>query len=180
MTDAARLGLIWAEAEGGVIGRDGGMPWHVPEDLAHFKEITVGSPVVMGRATWDSLDPRWRPLPGRRNIVVTRQPAWAAAGAERAGSIDEALRLAASGEPEWIWVIGGGAVFAHTISRADRLEVTVLTHPGGFAPSATDVRAPEVDPSTFAVTSADPPDGAHTSRGGIRYRFLRYDRVADA
>jgi len=61
-----RVGLIWAEARGGVIGRDGGMPWHVPEDLAHFKQVTFGSPVIMGRKTWDSLAPRFRPLPGRR------------------------------------------------------------------------------------------------------------------
>ena len=87
--------MIWAQTPHRVIGADGGMPWHVPEDLAHFKAITLGSPVVMGRATWDSLDPRWRPLPGRRNIVITRQQGWAEPGAERARSVDEALRLAA-------------------------------------------------------------------------------------
>ncbi len=180
MTDAARIGLIWAQAEDGVIGRDGGMPWHVPEDLAHFKEITLGSPVVMGRATWDSLDPRWRPLPGRRNIVVTRRPEWSAAGAERAGSVTEALRAAASGDPEWIWVIGGGSVFAATIGKADRLEVTELAHPAGFAPRDDDVRAPEIDPSVYTMVETDPQGGAHTSRSGIRYRFLRYDRATPA
>ena len=97
MTGAPKVGLIWAQAEGAVIGRDGGMPWHVPEDLAHFKALTLGSPVVMGRGTWDSLDPRWRPLPGRRNIVITRRSDWSADGAERAGSVDEALAVAASG-----------------------------------------------------------------------------------
>ena len=180
MTDAPRVGLIWAQAEGGVIGRDGGMPWHVPEDLAHFKEVTLGSPVIMGRATWDSLDPRWRPLPGRRNIVITRQRDWAAVGAERTGSVDEALSLAASDEPEWIWIIGGGMVFADTIDRADRLEVTELLHPGGFAPAEEDVRAPRIDSSAYVVAQSDPPDGAHTSRSGIRYRFVRYERVTSA
>ena len=78
--DAAgpEVGLIWAEARGGVIGAGGGMPWHVPEDLAHFKALTGAAPVVMGRKTWESLPPRFRPLPGRRNIVVTRQTDWSA------------------------------------------------------------------------------------------------------
>jgi len=178
MTDAARVGLIWAQAEDGVIGRDGGMPWHVPEDLAHFKAITLGSPVVMGRGTWDSLDPRWRPLSGRRNIVITRQPEWAADGAERAGSVDEALALAASDRPEWIWVIGGGTIFDLTVADSDRLEVTELRHPDGFDPRPDDVRGPAIDLGVFAVS----PDGGGSgeSRSGIRYRFVRYERVASA
>lgn len=178
MTDSPRIGLIWAQAEDGVIGRDGGMPWHVPEDLAHFKEITLGAPVVMGRATWDSLDPRWRPLPGRRNIVLTRQSDWSADGAERVGSVEAALRLAASDHPEWIWVIGGGTIFARAIDLAERLEVTEVSHSSGFVAMADDVRAPAIDPSTFEVSAADPLEGEHTSRSGIRYRFLRYERAA--
>ena len=77
-----RIGLIWAQARGGVIGKDGAMPWHLPEDLAHFKRTTLGCPVIMGRKTWDSLPPKFRPLPGRRNIVVTRNTQWQADGAE--------------------------------------------------------------------------------------------------
>ena len=126
MTSRPRIGLIWAAATGGVIGAGGTMPWHVPEDLAHFKEVTLGAPVVMGRKTWDSLPERFRPLPGRRNIVVTRDPSWAADGADRAGSIDAALELAAEADPDWIWVIGGGELFAALIDRAHRLEVTEL------------------------------------------------------
>jgi dihydrofolate reductase len=178
MTDAPRVGLIWAQAEGGVIGRDGGMPWHVPEDLAHFKAITLGSPVVMGRGTWDSIDPRWRPLPGRRNIVITRRPDWSAEGAERAASVAEALDLAAEDEPEWVWVIGGGEIFAATIGRADRLEVTELRHPADFQPRTGDVRAPAIDAKAFVVS--EEPSGASTSGSGIRYRFLRYDRAGSA
>lgn len=170
----ARIGLVWAQADGGVIGRDGGMPWHVPEDLAHFKAVTLGAPVVMGRKTWDSLNPRYRPLPGRRNIVVTRQEDWAEGGAERAGSLDEALALAA--DVDRVWVIGGGQLFAEAIGRADLLEVTELVHPGGFAPEPGDVLAPAVPPA-FAVVAADPADGTHTSRTGIRYRFLSYRRA---
>ncbi len=164
-----RIGLIWAEARGGVIGAGGGMPWHVPEDLAHFKRTTHGAPVVMGRRTWDSLPPRFRPLPGRANIVVTRQADWAADGAVRAGSVDEALGFAASDAADWIWVIGGAELFARTIDRADRLVVTELDL--------------DVDGDTFApdragwrLVRADPVDGWHASRSGIRYRFLTFAR----
>jgi dihydrofolate reductase len=182
MSDRHRpsIGLIWAEAEGGVIGRDGGMPWHVPEDLAHFKAVTLGAPVIMGRRTWDSLSPRFRPLPGRRNIVVTRRPDWSADGVEVARSVDEAIALAFAemGESDRVWVIGGAQLFAETIGRADRLEVTELRHErAGFAAVSGDVLAPSIDAGTFRLASVEPATGAHTSKSGIRYRFLRYERV---
>lgn len=167
----SRVGLVWAEAEGGVIGADGGMPWHVPEDLAHFKAVTIGSPVIMGRRTWESFPDRFRPLPGRRNIVVTRNGAWGDEGAERAGSLDEAVAVAADASPEWIWVIGGGALFREAIGRADRLEVTELD----LAVDG-DTYAPERP--GWQQVSSDPVDGWHTSRGGIRYRFVRLERAA--
>ena len=100
-----RIALIYARAANGVIGRDGTMPWHLPEDLAHFRALTQGHPVVMGRKTWDSLPERFRPLPGRRNIVLTRQTQWQALGAERADSLRQALTLCEQA-PE-VWVIGG-------------------------------------------------------------------------
>ena len=87
------LHLIYARAANGVIGKDNRLPWHIPEDMAHFKQLTQGCPVVMGRKTWDSLPPRFRPLPGRTNIVVTRQGDWQAEGAHRAGNLAEALAL---------------------------------------------------------------------------------------
>lgn len=165
------IGLVWAEAEGGVIGRDGGMPWHVPEDLAHFKAVTLGAPVVMGRKTWDSLNPRYRPLPGRRNLVVTRQPDWAADGAVAASSVESALALA--GDVERVWVIGGSELFRAALPVADRLEVTELRHAdGSFAPLDGDVLAPPVGPG-FAATRGD----EHTSATGIRYRFVTYTRA---
>jgi dihydrofolate reductase len=175
---APRVGMIWAEAEGGVIGRDGGMPWHVPEDLAHFKHVTLGAPVVMGRKTWESLSPRFRPLPGRRNIVVTRQADWSAEGAEVATSAEAALELAADGDDEWVWVIGGAELFAAVIDRVDRLEVTELRHDAdaAFAPADGDVRAPAIL-AAFRLTAADPLEGEHVSRSGIRYRFLTYSRA---
>ncbi len=163
-----RIGLVWAEADSGVIGYDGGMPWYVPEDLAHFKEVTMGAPVVMGRRTWDSFPDRFRPLPGRTNIVVTRNPDWVADGAVRAGSLDEALAIAGRTDADTIWVIGGSELFARAIDRADVLEVTEL--------------ALEVDGDTFApdrsgwrVVATDPDADWHTSRTGIRYRFLRLE-----
>lgn len=171
MTDAApRIGLIWAEAHGGVIGAAGGMPWHVPEDLAHFKRTTDGVPVVMGRRTWESLPPRFRPLPGRANIVVTRQSDWAADGAVRAGSVDEALALAASDADDLVWVIGGAELFARTIAAADLLAVTELD-----LEVDGDTHAPSRTPD-WRLVVADPPTGWHTSSSGIRYRFLAYER----
>lgn len=164
-----RIGLIWAEAAGGVIGAAGAMPWHVPEDLAHFRAVTGDAPVVMGRRTWESLPPRFRPLPGRRNIVVTRQGEWADAGAERASSLESALARAAEGAPEWIWVIGGGQLYREAIERADRLEVTELD-----LEVAGDTTAPSRGPWT--TVRADPDDGWHTSRTGIRYRFVTQQR----
>ena len=115
------IGLVWAQTPAGVIGDAGTIPWHVPEDLAHFREVTSGATVVMGRATWQSLPERFRPLPGRRNVVLSRDAAFEAPGATVRDDLDAALAAA----PD-VWVIGGGAVYAATIGRADRLEVTVV------------------------------------------------------
>jgi len=155
------VGLIWAEAADGVIGADGGMPWHVPEDLAHFKEVTLGSPVVMGRKTWESLPERFRPLPGRENIVVTRQQDWSADGARRAPNMEAAVRGLAR-----VWIMGGSQIFAQAIKGADRLEVTELdlTVKGdAFAPDRAGWRL--VDEGEW-----------QTSRSGVRSRFLGYER----
>lgn len=170
MSDGPRIGLIWAEAHHGIIGAGGVMPWHVPEDLAHFREVTLGSPIVMGRKTWDSLPERFRPLRGRENVIVTRDPAWAADGAVRAGSVDEALAIAGATGPEWIWVIGGAQVFSEVIDRAHRLEVTELDLdvPG-------DTMAPSID-LTWRLTDASPEVGAFASRMGLGYGFRRYER----
>ncbi|MBN8205885.1 dihydrofolate reductase [Microbacterium esteraromaticum] len=155
------VGLIWAEANGGVIGAAGGMPWHVPEDLAHFKRTTLGDPVVMGRKTWDSLPERFRPLPGRENVVITRQQGWSAEGARRAATVHDALRGL-----ERAWVIGGSEIFRQLIGQADRLEVTELdldVDGDAFAPARTGWRL--IDEGEW-----------QTSSTGIRYRFLGYER----
>lgn len=111
---------VVAASENGVIGREGGLPWHVSSDLKLFKEITLGKPVVMGRRTWESL-PR-KPLPGRRNIVITRQADFVAEGAELVHSVDEALAVCA-GEAD-VSIIGGGQVYAEAMSRTDRIYLT--------------------------------------------------------
>jgi dihydrofolate reductase len=170
-------GLIWAQARGGVIGAAGGMPWHVPEDMARFRQITMGAPVVMGRRTWDSFPERFRPLPGRRNIVITSDDGWTAEGAERAASLNAALALAEGADPAGsdpsgsaeVWVIGGGQVYREAIARADRLEVTELD-----LDADGDTVAP--DTAGWSIVAADPDEGWHTSRSGIRYRFLTYAR----
>src|ERR671932_1265776 len=108
MARSGVLGLVWAQARGGVIGADGRLPWHLPEDLRLFRELTTGSTVVMGRATWESLPERFRPLPGRRNVVLSRRAGYEAAGADVRTSLPEAL--ADAGGP--VWIIGGAEVYA--------------------------------------------------------------------
>ncbi|KZM70626.1 dihydrofolate reductase [Nocardia terpenica] len=159
-----RVGLIWAQTPAGVIGADNAIPWRVPEDMAHFKSVTVGHPVVMGRRTWDSLPPRFRPLAERRNIVVTRQPDWAADGAERAGSLDEALALAAA---DLVWVMGGGEIYRAAMDHATELMVTEVD-----AEVPGDAWAPEIGPR-WRIDSETP---WQLSSSGLRYRWLRYLR----
>lgn len=116
------LHLIFARAANGVIGHNNTLPWHLPEDMAHFKRTTLGCPVIMGRKTWDSLPARFRPLPGRLNIVVTRQPDWHADGAQRAGSIAQAMALCPADSTAW--VIGGAEIYALALPLANRAVVT--------------------------------------------------------
>ena len=133
-----RLGAIWAQTDAGIIGRDGDMPWRAPEDLAHFKKVTLGAPVIMGRRTWESFPPRFRPLPGRTNIVISRSVTEAQErdGALWVPSLDAALYAArdAAGAPVEdtpadavtadtaavdAWILGGGSVYAEALSRTD-------------------------------------------------------------
>ena len=115
-----QLVMIAAQGRKRELGAGNQLLWHIPEDLAHFKALTLGKPVLMGRKTWESLPPRFRPLPGRRNLVLTRGPA--IEGAEIARSLDEALALCA-GEPE-LWVMGGAEIYALALPRASRVELT--------------------------------------------------------
>lgn len=164
LTQAMRLGLIYARARNGVIGLRGALPWHLPEDLAHFKALTQGCPVIMGRKTWDSLPPRFRPLPGRRNIVVTRQPQWRAEGALRAGSLQEALGLCA--QAPQAWVIGGAELYAQALPLARHVEVTEIDQD-----FEGDAFAPRLGPSWIETRRQ-----AHTAANGLAYAFVSYTR----
>lgn len=157
------IGLIWAQANNGVIGLDNTIPWRVPEDMANFRETTMGHPVVMGRRTWDSLPATFRPLAGRRNIVVTRQTDWSADGAESAASVPDALAMAGTVDT---WVAGGGEIYRAALPMATTLLVTeVDTTVDG------DAFAPVIGPEWSA-----PDTPWLTSKSGLRYRIRRYVR----
>jgi len=160
-----KVALVAAVARGGVIGRDGGLPWRLPEDMAHFRSVTMGHPVVMGRRTWESLPDRFRPLPGRRNVVVTRNSAWGADGAERAGSLGAALELLA-GE-ERVSVIGGGALFAAALPLADELLLTEIGLDVGG-----DTFFPRWEPDDFTEVSRE----EHVSDDGTPLAFVIHER----
>ena len=127
--------MVWAQARDGVIGDGRDMPWHIPEDLAFFKQATLDRPVIMGRATWDSIPERFRPLPGRRNIVCTRDPGWSADGAERAGSVEAAVDAAGPDAA----VMGGGQIYAAALGFATECLVTEID-----ADAPGTVRAPDL------------------------------------
>ena len=160
-----KLGVIYARARNGVIGKDGGLPWRLPEDMAHFKQVTMGCPVIMGRKTWDSLPPKFRPLPGRANIVVTRDASWTAPGAQRAGSVPEAVALCA--EHPQVWVIGGAQIYAQALSLADTAEVTEID-----ADFAGDAYAPELGAAWKQVASEP-----RVSAAGVPYSFVTYQNT---
>ena len=143
MTQHPPLALIAARARNGVIGLDNRMPWHLPEDLAYFKRVTLGKPVVMGRKTFESIG---RPLPGRLNIVVTRNPDWQAAGVQVAHSLDAALALAAAAAPEEIMLIGGAELYRQALPQADVLYLTEID-----AEFAGDAFFPEVDLARWRI-----------------------------
>ena len=159
-----QINMIFARAENGVIGKDNTIPWHLPEDLARFKRLTQGHPVIMGRKTWDSLPPRFRPLPGRKNLVITRQKNWSADGAFAAASLDEAIALCS--EAAEVWVIGGAQIYAEAEARAVRIEVTeIAQHFEG------DAYAPALD-SNWTETARE----SHVSKNGLAYSFISFSK----
>lgn len=117
------ISLIAAADERNAIGKGGDMPWRLPDEWRYFRDTTMGKPVVMGRKTWESLPPDRRPLPGRRNIVVTRQPDYVAEGAEVVPGVDEAVKLASTSSDE-VFIIGGGQLYGYGMEIADRLYLT--------------------------------------------------------
>lgn len=157
--------LVVAHTENRVIGRDGGMPWHLPADLAHFKAVTMGKPMIMGRRTFDSIG---QALPGRRTIVVTRNRQWSAPGVEVAYSIDEALARCADAAE--VMVIGGGELFTALLARASRIVLTVI-----HTSLAGDTRFPELDPGHWreVAREARPAD----ARNAYALSFIELRRV---
>ncbi len=163
-----RINLIYARARNGVIGANNSLPWHLPQDLAHFKRHTTGAPVIMGRKTWDALPQRFKPLPGRTNIVVTRQRDWSSNGALAADSLEWALALCASQQPTPtdVWVIGGAQLFAAALPLADRAIVTELDQDFDG-----DVLAPPLDGPWRENAREE-----QVSPDGMRFAFVTYMR----
>jgi dihydrofolate reductase len=160
------LGVICARARNGTIGKDGVMPWHLPEDLAHFKRVTLGCPVIMGRKTWDSIPARFRPLPGRTNVVVTRQADWQSSGATRAASLQDALALCAA-VPQ-VWVIGGAQIYAQALPLANAAQVTEIE-----IDVEGDAFAPVFGPEWSEVARE-----RHGAANGMNYSFVTYQNTA--
>ena len=160
------VGLIFARTRNGVIGRGGEMPWHLPEDLAHFKRVTLGQPVIMGRKTWDSIPPRFRPLPGRDNWVITRQRDWQQPGARVAHSLAEALaQMRPDSHP---WVMGGGEIYAQAMAMARHAVVTEID----LMIDDGDTFAPQ-----FGTEWAEVSRESHVSANGLAYDFVRLQKT---
>ena len=159
-----KLHLIYARAANGVIGANGTLPWHLPEDLAHFKRTTLGCPVIMGRKTWDSLPPKFRPLPGRANIVVTRQPNWSEIGAKPSSDIHQALQLCEQAAD--VWVIGGAQLYALAEPLAHTAVVTEIEQNfegDAFAP-------------TLGAAWQETARERHVAASGLPFSFVTYTR----
>jgi len=165
-TALPRLHLIYARAANGVIGKDGTLPWHLPEDLAHFKRTTLGSPVIMGRKTWDSLPPKFRPLPGRANIVITRQQNFGENGVQTASSLDSALQLCKQSDD--VWVIGGAQLYALAEPMAASAVVTEID-----ADFDGDAYAPALGPTWREATREH-----HVAASGLPFSFVTYTRIS--
>jgi dihydrofolate reductase len=160
------LSLIAAVPRNRAIGQGNELVWREPEDQKHFRRVTMGSPVIMGRKTWDSLPARFRPLPGRRNVVITRNADWRAEGAEAVGSMADALDLLQGAAKAF--VIGGAAVYALALPFADELELTEID-----AELSGDAFFPAWNRSDFHVVSTEPRVDAQ----GTPYSFTTYKRT---
>jgi dihydrofolate reductase len=175
----AQLHLILARARNGVIGNRGALPWHLPEDLAHFKRTTMGHAVVMGRKTWDSIG---RPLPGRLNLVVTRDPQWKAPGAQAATSLAAAVEMAeahlrrqapnSNGPQPKVFVIGGAQLYA--LALLGEVAAIYLTQLDADFPG--DTYFPDLDPTRWREGSREHFEPSGERRFG--FDFVRYDAIA--
>ena len=163
-----RLSAVVAVSDNGVIGRDNGLPWHLPADLQHFKRLTLGKPMLMGRKTYESIG---RPLPGRRNLVLTRSMDFAPPGVEVCHSVEHALATVAD-QPE-LMIIGGAALFELTLAKTSRIYLTRV-----HATVAGDVLLPSLDPAEWRETARE--ERAADSANPIAISFITLDRVVRA
>ena len=159
------VSIVVAHSSNGVIGRDGGLPWRLPGDLKRFREITTGQTVVMGRATYESLPPKFRPLPNRRNVVLSSRPDYTCDGAEVFGGLEDAL----SSCPDGCFVIGGGVTYAQALPSAERVYATQVA--GEIAGDARFPDLPEDD--WHRVTQSDP-----IAENGETFTFTVYERAS--
>lgn len=160
------LTLIVAMGSNRIIGRGNSLPWRLPADLRHFKSTTMGHPIIMGRKTYESIG---RALPGRTNIIITAKPRYTAAGCHVANSIDEALELAQTGDQ--VFIIGGASLYAQTLSRADRLYVTLIHHEfegDAYFPEIDSGLWRKMEEESFRADQENPYD----------YSFLKFERSA--
>jgi dihydrofolate reductase len=162
------ISIIVAASENGVIGADGALPWRLSDDLRHFKAVTMGKPIVMGRKTWDSIG---RPLPGRQNIVITRQAGFEVAGCDVVASTDAAV--AAAGNAEEIMIIGGSQVYALFLPVADRIYLTRV-----HAEVDGDAHFPTPEADAWALVSDEP--HVADDRNDFDYSFRVYERKASS
>lgn len=162
---SAPIVLVLAVADNGVIGDRGAIPWRIPDDVKRFKALTMGKPLVMGRKTYESFPKR--PLPGRTNIVITRDAAYAAEGAVVVHSLDEALARAQVENPLEIMIAGGEAIYREALPHAARIELTeVHVAPPG------DTHFPPLDKSVWRETARE----AHATADGLRYSYVTLAR----
>ena len=162
----SRIALVVAKAANGVIGDRGKIPWRIPEDMRRFRQITLGKPCVMGRKTWESLPKK--PLPGRLNIVVTRDPRFTAEGASVVHSFNEAITRAKSESASEIAVIGGEGIYCAALPFADVIYLTEV-----LADFPGDARFPSIDPDNWRKTSCE----EHVSNSGLKYSFVTLERI---
>jgi dihydrofolate reductase len=163
-----QVNLIWAQSHNRVIGLKGTMPWYLPEDLAHLKRTTLGCPVIMGRKTWDSIPLKFRPLPGRSNVVITRQSDWQANGALPANNLTEALSICEQIQPQpaHVWVIGGAQIYAQALPLAHKIVLTEID-----ADFDGDAFAPALG-AEWRETERE----SHLSKTGLAFSLVTYIR----
>ena len=158
------ISIIAAVAANRVIGKEGDLPWHIPEDLKYFKRITMGKPVIMGRKTWETLD---EPLPGRKNVVVTRQDDYKAAGAEVVHNLDDAMK--AAGGAQEVMILNGAGIYEAALPRADRMYLTHI-----HEAFEGDTYFPEFNRNNWEVVERTE---SETADGELTYSFVVYERI---